>query len=56
MTAFPLVAAMLPGVITPVPLLKTPVKLDDAPAVIEAGLATKLVIDGAATAALEELA
>jgi hypothetical protein len=39
---------MFPGVITPVPLAKTPVKLDVPPAVIVAGLAAKLVIVGAA--------
>jgi hypothetical protein len=50
LTAFPLVTAMLPGVITPLPLAKTPVSLDEAPAVIDAGLAAKLVITGAAAA------
>ena len=45
-TAVPLVAGMLPGVITPEPPLNTPVKLELAPASIVAGLAAKLVIDG----------
>jgi hypothetical protein len=40
---------------TPLPLAKTPVRLVEAPAVIDAGLAAKLVIAGAA-AAMEELA
>jgi hypothetical protein len=35
-------------VITPVPLAKTPVRLADPPAVIDAGVAAKLVIVGAA--------
>jgi hypothetical protein len=37
---------MLPGVITPVPLANTPVKVALCPAVIVAGLATKLAIVG----------
>jgi hypothetical protein len=41
------VAARLPGVITPVPLAKTPVRVALCPAVMVVGLATKLVIDGA---------
>ena len=47
LTAVPLVAGRLPGVITPVPFAKTPVRLVLAPAVIVAGLAVKLVIVGA---------
>jgi hypothetical protein len=35
---------------TPVPLAKTPVRLDVPPDVIDVGLATKLVIDGAVCA------
>jgi hypothetical protein len=35
---------MFPGVIMPVPPLKTPVRLANPPAVIEVGLAVKLVI------------
>jgi hypothetical protein len=49
LTAVPLVAGRFPGVITPVPPLKTPVRLAVAPAAIDAGLAAKLVIAGAAT-------
>ena len=47
LTAVPLVTARLPGVITPVPLAKTAVRLELPPAVVVAGLATKLVIVGA---------
>ena len=45
-TAVPLVAAIFPGVITPVPLANTPVSVALCPAVIVVGLATKLVIVG----------
>ena len=48
-TAAPLVAAMLPGVITPVPPVKTPVRVALDPVVMVAGDAAKLVIDGAGT-------
>jgi hypothetical protein len=48
LTDVPLIAVISPGVITPAPPAKTPVKLDVPPAVIVAGLATKLVIAGAA--------
>ena len=44
LTAEPLVAVMLPGVITPVPPVKTAVKLLLAPEAIDVGLAVKLVI------------
>jgi hypothetical protein len=44
-TATPLEAAMLPGVMTPVPLAKTAVKLELPPAVMLAALAAKLVMD-----------
>jgi hypothetical protein len=47
LTAVPLVAARLPGVITPVPLENTPVRLELPPTATVAGLATKLVIVGA---------
>jgi hypothetical protein len=47
LTAVPLVAGRLPGVITPVPPAKTAVRLELPPAVIVAGAATKLVIVGA---------
>jgi len=47
-TPVPLVAERLPGVMTPVPPAKTPVRLEDWPAVMAAGLALKLVIDGPA--------
>ena len=39
----------MPGVITPVPLAKTAVRLELPPAVIVAEFATKLVIVGAGT-------
>ena len=38
----------MPGVITPVPLANTPVKVALCPAVMVVGLATKLVIVGGA--------
>jgi hypothetical protein len=44
------VAAIFPGVMTPVPPLKTAVSAADPPAVIVVGAAAKLVIDGAAGA------
>jgi hypothetical protein len=44
LTAVPLVAGRLPGVITPAPPVNTPVRLELAPALIDAGLAPKLVI------------
>jgi hypothetical protein len=46
LTGVPLVAARLPGVIMPAPFEKTPVKLELAPAVMVAGLAAKLAIEG----------
>ena len=45
-TATPLVAAMLPGVMTPVPLEKMPVSCEVDPAVMDEGLAVKLEMDG----------
>jgi hypothetical protein len=45
-TPVPLVAEMLPGVMTPVPLEKTPVRLELAPSVTIAGLAPKLEMAG----------
>ena len=50
--AVPLVAAMLPGVITAVPPENTPVRVALDPVVIVAGEAAKLVIDGAGTAVM----
>lgn len=47
LTAVPLVAARLPGVMTPVPFTKTAVRLELPPAVMVAGLAVKLVIEAA---------
>lgn len=44
-----LVAANAPGSTLPVPLLNTPVKVVEVPAVIVAAAAEKLVITGAAT-------
>jgi hypothetical protein len=46
LTAVPLDAAMFPGVMTPVPLAKIPVRCADPPAVTVVGLAVKLVIAG----------
>ena len=46
-TPVPLVAVMFPGVITPVPPLKTAVSVELDPAEIVVGLAVKLVIAGA---------
>jgi hypothetical protein len=46
LTGVPLVTARLPGVIIPVPLAKTAVRLELPPAVIVAGAATKLVTVG----------
>ena len=46
-TAVPLVAEMLPGVMTPVPPVKVPVRLELWPELIVAGLAVKLLIVGA---------
>ena len=43
----PLVTAIFPGVMMPVPLENTPVRLVDPPTVIAVGLAVKLVIAGA---------
>jgi hypothetical protein len=48
LTAVPLEAVRFPGVMTPVPLAKIPVRLADPPAVIFAGLAAKLVMAGSA--------
>ena len=41
-------AGRLPGVITPAPLAKIPVRLVEPPTVMPAGLAVKLVMVGAA--------
>jgi hypothetical protein len=48
LTAVPLVAGRFPGVITPVPLAKAPVRLAVPPAVTVVGVAAKLAIVGAA--------
>jgi hypothetical protein len=45
--AVPLTMVIFPGVITPVPLAMTAVRLADPPAVIDVGFAVKLVIAGA---------
>jgi hypothetical protein len=45
-TATPLVAGRLPGVITPVPFAKTPVRAALVPFVMEVGFAVKLLIEG----------
>jgi hypothetical protein len=46
-TPGPLVAARLPGVMTPVPFAKTPARVALDPVVMLVGLAVKLVIVGA---------
>ena len=48
LTAVPLVTLIFPGVITPVPFEKTPVRLAIPPALTAVGLAAKLVIVGSA--------
>jgi hypothetical protein len=45
-TAVPLVAGRLPGVMTPVPFAKTPVRVALDPFVMEVGFAVKLLIEG----------
>jgi hypothetical protein len=45
-TATPLVAERSPGVITAVPLMKTPIRAELDPPGIEVGLAVKLEIEG----------
>jgi hypothetical protein len=52
-TATPLVAARFPGVITPVPPLKTPVSVALCPSVMVLALAVKLVIDAGGTFCVE---
>ena len=49
LTGVPLVTVRLPGVITPVPLAKTAVRLELPPIAMVTGFAIKLVIDGAGT-------
>jgi hypothetical protein len=46
LTAVPLVTGIFPGVIIPVPLLNSAVRLELDPDVIVDGLATKLVMAG----------
>ena len=46
-TPTPLVAVRLPGVMTPVPFAKTPVRVALDPVVMDLGIAMKLVIVGA---------
>ena len=45
-TATPLLAGRLPGVMTPVPFAKTPVRAAVDPSVMEVRFAVKLVIEG----------
>jgi len=45
-TATPLVAGRLPGVMTPVPFAKAPVRVALDPSVMEVGFTVKLVIEG----------
>jgi hypothetical protein len=53
LTATPLLAAILPGVMTPVPLAKTLDKLALLPTVMLAGVAAKLVMDAGGVCMLE---
>jgi len=46
LTPTPLVAGRLPGVMTPVPFAKTPVRVELDPVGMVAGLAVKLVMEG----------
>jgi len=46
LTPTPLVAEILPGVMTPVPFAKTPVRVALVPFVMEVGFAAKLLIEG----------
>jgi hypothetical protein len=55
LTGVPLATATLPGVITPVPLAKTAVRLALVPASMAAGLAAKLEMDGGVGAVGAEL-
>jgi hypothetical protein len=52
-TATPLVAARFPGVITPVPPLKTPVNVALCPSVMVLALAVKLVMDAGGVVCME---
>jgi len=52
-TAVPLEAAMLPGVMTPAPLANTPVNEEPDPVVMEAGLAVKLEIEAGGVVVVE---
>jgi hypothetical protein len=54
LTPTPLVTARLPGVITPVPLAKTAVRVVLPPAAIIAGIAPKLVIEGEGVAGVDD--
>lgn len=49
----PLVTLILPGVITPAPFENVAVRLDEAPAVIVAGVDAKLEIDGELRVAID---
>jgi len=52
-TADPLVAVMLPGVITPVPLEKVGVRFAEPPTVMVERSTVKLLIEGAPTTVTE---
>jgi len=54
-TAVPLTAARFPGVITPVPPEKAPVRVALCPSVMVAGLATKLVMEAGGVVVVCEL-
>ena len=53
-TATPLVAGRLPGVMTPVPFAKTPVRVALDPSVMEVGFTVKLVIEGGGVWVLDD--
>jgi hypothetical protein len=53
-TATPAVAGRFPGLIMPVPLAKTPVRVALDPSVIEEALAVKLVIEGGCVCMLDD--
>ena len=55
-TFTPLVAGRFPGVMTPVPFAKTPVRVVLDPVAMVAGLALKLVIVGAGFTAMAAVA
>ena len=53
LTGVPLVTAIFPGLMTPVPPVKTAERAELPPAAMVVGFAAKLVIEGAATTVTE---